>query len=78
VDGYDPEGADDSEGKGAVIYWRKDRDVYHAIQLMRGLIMSHSVYNKQNIMGCSIYAGFLWCHQHYPEELKAKFDEVMG
>ena len=22
--------------------------------------------------------GFLWLHEHYPEELKAKFDEVMA
>jgi hypothetical protein len=26
----------------------------------------------------SAYEAFLWCHEHYPEELKAKFDEVMG
>lgn len=26
----------------------------------------------------SAYEAFTWCHQHYPEELKEKFDEVMG
>jgi hypothetical protein len=24
------------------------------------------------------YEAFIWCHEHYPEELKKKFDEVMG
>jgi hypothetical protein len=26
----------------------------------------------------SAYEAFIWCHENYPEELKAKFDEVMG
>ena len=26
----------------------------------------------------SAFKAFLWCHEHYPEELKRKFDEVMG
>lgn len=26
----------------------------------------------------SAYEAFMWCHEHYPEELKAKFDEVMA
>ena len=26
----------------------------------------------------SAYEAFIWCHEHYPEELKKKFDEVMG
>ena len=24
------------------------------------------------------YEAFVWCHQHYPEELKAKFEEAMA
>ena len=26
----------------------------------------------------SAYEAFIWCHESYQEELKAKFDEVMG
>jgi hypothetical protein len=26
----------------------------------------------------SAFEAFIWCEEHYPEELKAKFDEVMG
>ena len=26
----------------------------------------------------ALIKAFLWCHEHYPEELKKKFDEVMG
>jgi hypothetical protein len=26
----------------------------------------------------SAFEAFLWCHENYPEELKKKFDEVMG
>jgi len=26
----------------------------------------------------SAYEAFLFCHENYPEELKKKFDEVMG
>jgi hypothetical protein len=26
----------------------------------------------------SSFEAFLWCHENYPEELKAKFEEVMG
>lgn len=26
----------------------------------------------------SAYEAFLWCHEHYPEELRKKFEEVMG
>lgn len=26
----------------------------------------------------SAYEAFIWCHEHYPKELKKKFDEVMG
>ena len=26
----------------------------------------------------SIFKAFLWCHENYPEELKKKFEEVMG
>lgn len=26
----------------------------------------------------SVYEAFMWCHEHYPEELKKKFEEVMG
>ena len=26
----------------------------------------------------SAYEAFIWCHENYPEELKKKFDEVMG
>lgn len=26
----------------------------------------------------SIFKAFTWCHENYPEELKAKFDEVMA
>lgn len=25
----------------------------------------------------SVYEAFMWCHEHYPEELKKKFEEVM-
>jgi hypothetical protein len=32
----------------------------------------HSAYFK------SAFKAFTWCHEHYPEELKKKFDEVMG
>ena len=32
----------------------------------------HSAYFK------SAFEAFLWCHENYPEELKKKFDEVMG
>lgn len=26
----------------------------------------------------SIFKAFIWCHENYPEELKKKFEEVMG
>lgn len=26
----------------------------------------------------SIFKAFIWCHENYPEELKKKFNEVMG
>jgi hypothetical protein len=26
----------------------------------------------------SAFEAFIWCHENYPKELKAKFDEVMG
>lgn len=26
----------------------------------------------------SAYEAFIWCHENYPEELKKKFEEVMG
>ena len=26
----------------------------------------------------SIFEAFIWCHENYPEELKKKFNEVMG
>jgi hypothetical protein len=26
----------------------------------------------------SAFEAFIWCHEHHPEELKKKFDEVMG
>ena len=26
----------------------------------------------------SAFEAFIWCHEHYPEELKAKFEEVMA
>lgn len=26
----------------------------------------------------SVYEAFIWCHNNYPEELKAKFEEVMA
>lgn len=26
----------------------------------------------------SAFEAFIWCHEHYPEELKKKFSEVMG
>jgi hypothetical protein len=26
----------------------------------------------------SAFKAFIWCHEHYPKELKKKFDEVMG
>ena len=26
----------------------------------------------------SAYEAFIWCHEHYPEELKNKFEKVMG
>lgn len=26
----------------------------------------------------SAFEAFIWCHENYPEELKRKFDEVMG
>ena len=33
---------------------------------------------KQGMFFNSAFEAFLWVHEYYPEELKAKFDEVMG
>jgi hypothetical protein len=34
--------------------------------------------SKNLIKFNSAFEAFLWCHENYPEELKAKFDEVMA
>ena len=37
----------------------------------------YSCYEEQKEFK-SAYKAFIWCHKNYPEELKKKFDEVMG
>ena len=37
----------------------------------------YSCYEEQKEFN-SAFEAFMWCHKNYPEELKAKFDEVMG
>jgi hypothetical protein len=34
--------------------------------------------NHRTVETCTGFHEFLWCHENYPEELKKKFDEVMG
>ena len=34
--------------------------------------------NFFHIWFISAFEAFIWCHENYPEELKRKFDEVMG
>jgi hypothetical protein len=34
--------------------------------------------NHKTVETCTGFHEFLWCHENYPEELKAKFDEVMA
>ena len=34
--------------------------------------------NHRTVETCTGFHEFLWCHENYPEELRAKFDEVMG
>jgi hypothetical protein len=34
--------------------------------------------NHRTVETCTGFHEFLWCHENYPEELKAKFDEVMA
>ena len=37
----------------------------------------YSCYEEQKEFK-SAYEAFIWCHEHYPEELKKKFNEVMA
>ena len=37
----------------------------------------YSCYEEQKEFN-SAYEAFIWCHEHYPEELKKKFNEVMA
>jgi len=37
----------------------------------------YSCYEEQKEFK-SAFEAFIWCHENYPEELKAKFDEVMA
>jgi hypothetical protein len=34
--------------------------------------------NHRTVETCTGFHEFLWCHENYPEQLKKKFDEVMG
>jgi hypothetical protein len=34
--------------------------------------------NHRTVETCTGFHEFLWCHENYPKELKAKFDEVMA
>lgn len=36
------------------------------------------VFNFDHFGDYSIFEAFVWCHEHYPEELRKKFGEVMG
>ena len=51
---------------------------YHVRKFMGELYWVNSRDESLTENWFSPYEAFIWCHEHYPEELKAKFNEVMG
>ena len=51
---------------------------YHVRKFMGELYWVNSRDESLTEDWFSPFRAFIWCHENYPEELKKKFDEVMG